>query len=203
MHESVATALRDWQSFYILTGGAAATLAGLLFLAVQFGASVRYPAGVASALETFVSPTFIRFVDVLIIAVLALMPSMTRQVLGVVFLLLAIVNAWSLYVVLRRSFRDYEPSELKPTHWVWNVSAPALAYILMVVAGIALLLNLSWALTGMGVVVGTLLVTALLNTWQMMTWISEAHMTAQEETATSDMALPPEPVGRRSTERLP
>ncbi|MDQ2742794.1 MAG: hypothetical protein M3Z66_10945 [Chloroflexota bacterium] len=66
MHEPIAHAPLGWQSFYTLSGVAAATLAGLLFVALQFGTGVRVPARLPSAIETFVRPTFLRFVDVLV-----------------------------------------------------------------------------------------------------------------------------------------
>jgi hypothetical protein len=203
MHDSVAQALRDWQGFYVLTGGAAATLAGLLFLAVQFGANVRYPAGVVSALETFVAPTFIRFVDVLFIAALALIPSETGTILGALLFIPTVANAWSMYVVLRRSLHEYDASELRATHWIWNVSVPAAAYLLLIAAGIALLLNLSWALTGLGAVTMALLITALLNTWQMMTWLSQQQIARQEERLPSAIGLRHEPTGSEPTEHIP
>lgn len=180
MHDSVAHALRDWQSFYVLTGGVAATLAGLLFLAIQFGIDVRFPAGIGSALETFVAPAFLRFVHVLFIAGLALVPTETNWSLGVLLLLPTPVNTWSLYVVVHRSLQEYEPAELRLDHWILNVAVPALVYLLLVVASVSLLFQLSWALTVLGAGTLCLLLIALLNSWQMMVWITRRKTAGDE-----------------------
>lgn len=183
MHDSIAHALRDWQAFYLLTGGAAATLAGLLFIALQLGISVRYPAGVRSAIETFVTPSFIRFVDVLVISTLALIPTQTRYVLGTLLLIPTAISVWSISNVLRRSLREYERGVLGGVHWVLNVSLPVAAYILLFVAAMAVLFNQSWALNGLATANIALLFTALVNAWQVVTWVATEHGRRQDEAA--------------------
>jgi uncharacterized membrane protein len=50
-------ALHDWQNFYMLTGAAAATLIGLLFVAVSISVGTNITVGQArDSLRTFVSP---------------------------------------------------------------------------------------------------------------------------------------------------
>ena len=39
MPDTLSQALRDWQNFYILAGGASATLAGLMFVAISLGST--------------------------------------------------------------------------------------------------------------------------------------------------------------------
>lgn len=178
MHEPIEHALRDWWSFYTLTGAAAATLAGLLFVALQFGAGVRFPAGLPSALETFVSPTFIRFVDVLVIAALVLIPSETRLTLGLLLLLPALASLWSTVTVLRRS-REYEQSVLGSVHWIWNVAAPGVASVLLLITTLLLLLDRVEALNVLAAATLLLLVTALINAWAVMTWLAQQQTTRQ------------------------
>ncbi len=132
----------------------------------------------ASALETFVSPTFIRFVDVLVIAALVLIPSETHLTLGLLLLLPALASLWSTVTVLRRS-REYEQSVLGSVHWIWNVAAPGVASVLLLITTLLLLLDRVEALNVLAAATLLLLVTALINTWAVMTWLAQQQTTRQ------------------------
>jgi hypothetical protein len=73
--------LRDWQAFYQLAGTAAATLIGLIFLAISLGARL-VPAENTSSLRAFVVPIVIHFGAVHVLSALMLIPVYTRLLLG-------------------------------------------------------------------------------------------------------------------------
>lgn len=58
MPDTRSQPLRDWQNFSPLTGTAAATLAGLMFVAISLGSRSITPIDVP-ALRVFVSPTLV------------------------------------------------------------------------------------------------------------------------------------------------
>lgn len=82
MKDSFAAMLRDWHNFYMLTGAAAATLMGLVFVATSLGTSLMKSAITTSGIRAFVSPTIIHFSSVLIIAALSTIPTHTYLSFG-------------------------------------------------------------------------------------------------------------------------
>src|SRR5215831_268338 len=74
MNSSLAELVDDWHDFDLLIGTAAATLVGLMFVAASIGASIFTEKNHA-AMEAFISPTVVHFTTVLVIAVLAVVPT--------------------------------------------------------------------------------------------------------------------------------
>src|SRR5205807_2620451 len=96
MPDPLSQALRDWQNFYILVGGAAAALAGLMFVAISLGSRLITQEDIP-ALRVFASPTLIHFISVLATSAVVLIPIVTRASLGVVLLLAGVVGlVWTL-----------------------------------------------------------------------------------------------------------
>jgi len=138
MPDTLSQALRDWQNFYILVGGASATLAGLMFVAISLGSTLITRKDIP-ALRVFVSPTLIHFVYVLATSAVVLIPIVTRTSLGVMLLLAGIVSlGWTLSTQpqMRRSDR---PGDIDAHDWIWYLVAPSAAYLLYIGTGIALL----------------------------------------------------------------
>src|SRR5262245_40514031 len=74
MNSSLAELVDDWHDFDPLIGTAAATLVGLMFVAASIGASV-FTEKSRAAMQAFISPTVVHFTTVLVIAVLAVVPT--------------------------------------------------------------------------------------------------------------------------------
>jgi hypothetical protein len=65
MPETLAQTLRDWQTFYLLVGGAAAGLVGLTFVAITVGSGSINQQDL-TGLRTFINPSLIHFIYVLV-----------------------------------------------------------------------------------------------------------------------------------------
>ena len=76
--------LTQWHNFYALIGGASATLVALIFVAASIGAEVfTRPRGKGQAgIRSFLSPTVVHFTAILVICLLASMPTATWVLLG-------------------------------------------------------------------------------------------------------------------------
>jgi hypothetical protein len=83
--------LRDWQGFFQLAGTAAATLIGLIFLAISLGARL-VPAEDNTALRAFVVPIVIHFGAVLVLSALMLIPAYTPPLLGLTLIAAGLVG---------------------------------------------------------------------------------------------------------------
>src|SRR5437588_6297033 len=186
MPDPLSQALRDWQNFYILVGGAAAALAGLMFVAISLGSRLITQEDIP-ALRVFASPTLIHFISVLATSAVVLIPIVTRASLGVVLLLAGVVGlVWTLSTQppMRRSDRA---GDVDPRDWIWYLTTPSAAYLLYVGTGIALLGGTRQALVGLAFGSFLLLVTGIRNAWDMVVFV------APKQTAT--------PSRERSAER--
>src|SRR3954471_18115803 len=96
-----AAVATTWQNFYLLTGTAAATLIGLMFVAVTFGAGLVRAESATSA-RAFLDPPFTHFVTVLFIACLMLVPTMSPTLLGAALLVATTLRTVALVGVHRR-----------------------------------------------------------------------------------------------------
>jgi len=164
-------ALREWQNFYVLTGTAAATLMGLLFVAASISVGVNSTVKHAAAtIRTFVTPILFAYVHVLLISCLAVMPLQNTLLLGVV---LVAQGSFSIFMALKVLWRilvlHREEAELG--HWVWHFALPFLAGILFVTTALGFLLGQSLALAGLAITDLLYLTIGVRNSWTLTIWL--------------------------------
>ncbi|HEV2438669.1 MAG TPA: hypothetical protein VGX97_01235 [bacterium] len=169
--------LQEWQNFYMLLGGASATLVGLMFIAISIvsrRASASERAIVQLAYSAFLSPTFIHFVYVLVTAAVVLVPTLSESVLGV---LLVLAGAGSLGYLLRHLpfVRErYRIGTLDRSDLVWYSMMPAVCYVLYLDAGIGLLRSAAGvpsrgqALNALAAASVLLIVIGVRNAWDLV-----------------------------------
>jgi hypothetical protein len=178
IHAFAATAA-SWQNFYLLVGTAAATLIGLMFVAVTFGADLVRSESTTSA-RAFLDPPFAHFVTVLFTACLMLIPTMSQALLGSALLVLTTVRAVALVGITRRmrdAHRRYQDVEL--SDWMMGVVLPAAGYAGLIAAGAGFVAG--WVATFSalaGVIVGVLLL-GILGAWELVIWLALTHVRAK------------------------
>lgn len=89
----------DWHDFYMLLGTASAALVALLFVAVSIGASFLTPER-SVATRTFMSPVVFHFSTLLLISLIALVPSHSALSLAIGIVLVAVAGLVYTTVVL-------------------------------------------------------------------------------------------------------
>src|SRR5260370_20800454 len=89
----------DWHDFYMLLGSSSAALVALLFVAVSIGASFLTPER-SIATSTFMSPAVFHFATILLLSLVALVPSHTTASLAVGIALVAVAGLGYTVVVL-------------------------------------------------------------------------------------------------------
>ena len=192
MPDTLSQALRDWQNFYILVGGASATLAGLMFVAISLGSTLIARKDLP-ALRGFGSPTVFHFVYVMATSALVLIPIVTRTSLGVMLVLAGIVSlGWTLGTQpqMRRSNRA---GSIDAHDWVWSLVAPSAAYLLSIGTGIAVLGGARQALNGLALASILLLAAGIRNGWDMVALcaLKQTAPPQPESSAERPFAAPP------------
>jgi hypothetical protein len=167
--ESFVAAMARWHDFYMLTGGAAATLTGLLFVSVSFGIGLDV-ARRAEGISTFVTPTVVHFVDVLVIAAASVSP-LSRTVLAVLLGVLVVANVrpGAQRVHRLRSFHAEEPFDWRD--WAWYLLLPVGGHVVLLAAAVGLWVADERALLAMAGAVVLLLVAGVRNAWDLVVYL--------------------------------
>ncbi len=168
MPESLSALLREWHNFYLLIGGAAASLAGLMFVAISLGSGTITPKNL-QALRVFVNPTLIHFIYVLVAALVIVIPTWTR--LGILLVLVGLISTGRTIGMIPYLRQQHRAHTIDSDDWTWYLLAPAVSYLLFVGTGIGFLLRISLALDGLAVASILLLIAGIRNAWDFVTYL--------------------------------
>ena len=169
MPDLLSQTFENWQTFYFLIGGAAAGLVGLTFVAITVGSGVIGKQEIGG-LRTFVNPTLIHFIYVLVTASVVVMPTVTRMQLGILLVLAGLVSSGRALISLPFMWQQYKRRIVDMHDWGWYFLAPLAGYLIYIGTGTGLLLGTGWALDGLAWASILLLVAGIRNTWDMVLW---------------------------------
>jgi hypothetical protein len=184
MDAAFSQALADWTAFYALMGGAAATLLGLLFVAISLRLNIFHQRQVADVRD-FAAFTFGTFLIAIAVAGLAIAPHAHRFSLALSLLLVSIAAfvaiAWiaRLWIRLNRPASDARPGYTSGEWQGWayflGMSGP---YIGLIVVVALLWRSHPAALGWLAVVEGWLLVMGTVAAWVMLSHAGGAPASA-------------------------
>jgi hypothetical protein len=169
MDSSLADLVEAWHDFDLLVGTAAATLVGLMFVAASIGASV-FTEKSRAAMQAFISPTVVHFTTVLVIAILAVVPTHEWATLAGLLALVGLAGAiysvklWIQLFVHRRFDVDIVDR-------LFYAAIPLLGHLLLLLAAFLLLRQSEAGLDLLAAGQVTLLLAGIRNAWDMMMWI--------------------------------
>jgi hypothetical protein len=162
--------LSQWQNFYMIMGTAAATLTGLMFVVTTLIAGIDARLSTLNAgVSAFNTPTVVQFAAVLLLAGILSAPWQTLSSVSLLLSLVGMGMAFYLIVVLRRMRRvPHYQSTLED--WLWYLTFPLLAHVLLIVAAFILLGNPAPALYIVGSAM--LLLVGIRNACDMVTFLA-------------------------------
>ncbi len=165
--------LGKWESFYLLVGTAGATLAGLMFVVLNFSERFadreRIP-----ILRAHSDPALLALVLTLLLGALMLMPTITHFWLAAPLLAAGLLGLIYTAVVLRQIVRAGVVHTWDASDWAWYAAAPVVSGVLLLLSGVLTLTGASsLALTLTGVTLMVLLTMGLRNAWDLVTYSVE------------------------------
>ena len=161
-----------WQNFYLLAGTAAATLIGLMFVAVTFGAGLVREESATSA-RAFLDPPFTHFVTVLFIACVMLIPTLSPMLLGAALLVAATLRTFALVGVHRRMREAHQRyNDVELSDWMLGIVLPGACYGGLLASGIGFVAERAAAFTGLAVVIVTILLVGVFGAWELVIWLA-------------------------------
>jgi hypothetical protein len=162
--------LMQWHNFYALIGGACATLVALIFVAASIGAEV-FKLKDQAGIRSFLSPTVVHFTAILVICLLASVPTETWVLLGA---LLACVGAIGLVYsgwVWRRMMKHGIVASIDTVDRLWYALLPIPAYLMVIAAGVGMWKRSEPSLDILASALILLLLIGIRNAWDMTVWI--------------------------------
>lgn len=171
MHDTASSLITAWSNFYVITGSAAGSLTGLMFVVISLIVGRQRLPPADEGIATFSTPTVVHLAAALLVSAILSAPwhSLVQAavLLGLTGLYGVVYVCWVMIRTRRQTI--YSPGI---DDWVWYTILPLLAY-LAIVAGAILLPSIPsealFALAG-----GTLLLIfiAIHNAWDIVTYIA-------------------------------
>lgn len=160
MHAAFVPA--EWTSFFIATAGAAAALAGLLFVALSINLAriMSFPSLPGRAGETITI-----LMEALLASAFALVPGQSTRLLGVELLVLGAIG---LAVTVRLQLRTRSATDPGRTYLALRVAYVQAGTLPVVVGGISLIAGGGGGLYWIGLGVLLLFVASVWNAWVLL-----------------------------------
>ncbi|HEY3636931.1 MAG TPA: hypothetical protein VGK90_02175 [Rhizomicrobium sp.] len=164
----MGTALQAWQNYFIFTGSIAATLLGLLFVAISLNAETIL-SGSHRHLRELAGQTFQNFILAVLVSLIFLFPRMQFVTFGFLGAYGLCWVAYRLFIVLRMPGQAF--------HWVQilrRMLPAAVACGCMTYAGFWLRRNdLNSALVALGAGSALLLISGTASSWDLLVKVAE------------------------------
>jgi hypothetical protein len=164
-------AVHEWQTFYQVAGTAAATLIGLLFVAVSIHIEI-FTRKAITDIHHFAALTFNCFFYVLLIAMFFLIPRLSPLGLGIPLALLGLLGLVNAVIQQARS-RKWQ-SVHQGMDLASRFNLPNLCLACLIVIAVCVMLGLTQSLYALVVVVILLLASAAQNAWTLLVQTDEA-----------------------------
>jgi hypothetical protein len=171
LESDVAAALPAWNAFFGAVAGIAATLVGLLFVALGLNPRIMADDG-PTGLRVWSGFTFHSFVVLLIIGIAGLVPVSARETMAIT---LVIVGAQGVARVVGDAFRvQRDPDRTwRGWHALLRFVSPGMAYVLCLWVAYGLWLDDPDELAWLIAVVFFLMISALASCWELLKEIAD------------------------------
>jgi hypothetical protein len=161
-----------WDNYFVLLGTASGGLIGLLFVVVTLTSGFERSRALWAA-GIYMTPIAVHFGAVLSISAATLVPRLTQpQVAGLIAIFAALGFSAATRSCLGILKMRREPN---PPHWsdFWGYGAgPAAIYLLLEATAASVWLGAVWAPYGLAALLLILLLLAIRNAWDLITWMA-------------------------------
>lgn len=176
-----ATALKAWESFYVIVGSSAGALIGLQFVVITIIAESRVRSS-GHELAAFGTPTVLHFVAVLLIGAIISAPWPTLALPAIALGVTGVFGvAYEILVLVRTQKQTGYQMVLED--WIWHIILPFAAYGALGSGSLMLHAHPARALFDIGGAALLLLFLGIHNAWDTTTWVlSDAQRRRQDGT---------------------
>jgi hypothetical protein len=175
MVESFAATIESWHDFYMLAGSAAATLLGLLFVAVSLHIDILAKARKSADVSMFALQAFANFLIIISFAFIFMVPGEGSSSMGIVLMSLGLLELWRT-ATLWRSFEFGDKKERILDAWQFRLRLlipNTICYAALIFISVNLLFGNAGYIGWMIMVIIWLLISASQNAWILMMRLAE------------------------------
>jgi hypothetical protein len=159
----------SWDNFFVMAGSAAATLMGLLFVAITAAAGFSH-SRMASGSRDFLTPTLFRFGAVLFQVFVALVPWPSSRPAGIILGLGGLTGfAYQIHVIVMR--HEAASVLLNRRQWLSYVGLPALACASLTFGAVGLIIDKAFGPYAVAAATTLLLLAGVYSAWDLTLWI--------------------------------
>lgn len=165
-----------WSNFFYMVGSAGGGLIGLLFVVVTLTSGAERPQALHGA-KVYLTPTALHFAVVLAISAVAIAPALPVRVTAGLFGFIALVGLFH----ATRSCVAMATSRVDTPHWsdLWMYGiGPTAIYLGLIAAAVAVAARLPWSVHALAALLLILLLTAVRNAWDLITWMAPKRPSA-------------------------
>ena len=179
MAEGAASALSEWQNFYVIVGSSAGALTGLQFVVIALIAEARTARSMLE-IRAFGTPTVVHFCAALLVSVIVSAPWRALSSAGIALGICGAVGILYVLTVIRHARKQtgYAPDA---EDWAWYTGFPILAYAVLLIAGVLLARHPSDSLFMVAAAALALLFAGIHNAWDSVTYIAVRHLREKKE----------------------
>jgi hypothetical protein len=180
MPEAATLPLAEWESFYVIIGGSAAALTGLMFVVIAVVADAGPRAASPLGISAFVTPTIIHFCAALLISAILSAPWPGHRFVQLAMGLLGL-GGISYSIAVWRRVRGVKTYAMVFEDWTWHVILPLLAYAITVAAALSVEQETVLALFLIGGASVLLLFIGIHNAWDTVTHLTLQRIQREQE----------------------
>ena len=167
---------KDWHDFYVMVGGGAAALTGLVFVIMTLVAArsnfLEGDDGPSSeGTSVYSSPTVVLFSTAFFTACIALIPWPTAACPG---LFVAVLGLFGLVYIARAAVRGLRLDGYTPDleDRTWFMALPFVAYVVLTIAGAAIAFEARYGLFTLALATMFLILIGIRNAWDVGSYLS-------------------------------
>ena len=169
----------DWENFYLIVGGGAGALIGVMFVVTTLTAGLEENRASRGA-RIYITPIVFHFAIVLIVSAMAVTPDLPLAAVGVLVALCALAGfIYSLVTTMRIfAIRDLDLPDWEDR--IFYGIVPAIVYLLLAGAAAAVWFAPMSAALCIAVVMLAILLIGIRNAWDLATFLVIRHPPSSE-----------------------
>ncbi len=171
MAHNAASLLAPWSNFYVMVGGSAGALTGLMFVVITLVNRYEENSRSEDGIATFSTPTVLHFCAALLVAAILTAPWHSLLPPSVA---LAAGAFYGVVYIIRISLRTRRLINYVPDleDWMWYSGVPLLAYGAIVVGAVGLRVVPAHALFAIAAGAVLLIFLGIRNAWDVVTFLA-------------------------------
>ena len=160
--------LSAWHDYFMMIGGAAATLIGAMFVVVSIGISFLTPERTAGT-RTFLSSTVVSLATALFGALVTMVPGLDWWRFGAIVGSVGLIGlGFALHIAV--NFRRHPGTVV--SDWLWYAIVPPIGYLLFVAAAAAGLQAAPLSMELLAIALALMLATGIRNAWDILVFFA-------------------------------